>query len=218
MSIADFLFPCHTCLVCGCELNAPSNVYLCDACANTLPTNTKPVTLVDSEQTQYFTRAFAPFKYDEPITKLIMQIKYSNNALIAQTVAPYMAACWSKDNSSKDYVLVPVPLCAKRLKTRGYNQSKLIASEIAKYLNVPVAEVLIRTKETVVQKNMSVKQRADNMRGAFGITPDARIPRKYIVVDDVFTTGATANECARILIKHGAKQVDVLTIARVWYE
>jgi ComF family protein len=176
--------------------------------------------MANNEETQFFTRGTAAFLYEEPIKDLIMQLKYDANALVAAAVAPYMAAAILKEISQtpEKVVLIPVPLCEKRQKQRGYNQAELLANEIGKYLDLSVdTKILKRTKATQIQKGMNLKQRAENLRDAFCVSnPEFANGNKYIIVDDVFTTGATVNECARALKNAGATQIDAIVCARIW--
>jgi len=206
-------------------LNAPQNRCICDKCAADLPFNTDPITFKDTAVKQYFYKAFAAFRYDTPIVGLILRLKYNAESHVATALAPYAAAVLtSKEQvaSSKkrwllSAVLVPVPLCKKREKTRGYNQALLLAKEISKTTGIPVeSSAIIRIKRTSPQKEMTVRERANNLKDAFEITNAELVKnKKIILVDDVFTSGSTVNECARVLMGAGAKQVNVLTIAAV---
>jgi len=200
-------------------MNGPQNPYLCDECAATLPVNTTPVTYKDAKAAQYFNRGFAAFEYGQPIVNLILKLKYSAEGDTALAVAPFMAAAYLHHNKSvpNDAVLVPVPLSKKRERQREYNQALLLAKELSPILGLAVADkALIRTKATEAQKHMTVAQRAANLKNAFAIARVEDVLGKYIIlVDDVFTSGATANECARVLREAGAHSVDVLTIAAV---
>ena len=215
----DFLFPNYTCLICKSELNLPQNLYLCDKCASDLPINTEPVTYKDQKQKQYFYKAFAAFLYSDPIAGLILRLKYNDDSQVATALAPYMAAAWLRENEtvSPDTILVPVPLCKKREKSRGYNQALLLAKEISAMVPFPVSnDAIIRVKVTSPQKEMTVRERANNLKNAFVIkNAFSAKDKKIILVDDVFTSGSTVNECARILMQAGAKEVNVLVIAAV---
>jgi len=120
---------------------------------------------------------------------------------------------------SKGWLVVPVPLHARRLRQRGFNQSELIARAACKHKPV-VAEVntkcLVRQRETVPQAGLTRHQRRQNIRGAF-VVRDADIVRgrDILLVDDVFTTGTTISECARVLRRAGAASVYAATVARV---
>jgi ComF family protein len=121
-------------------------------------------------------------------------------------------------------LVIPVPLHNQKFRKRGFNQSyllirswKSISSPVgAEASDIPVnTDVLIRDKATVPQTDLGRQQRLKNIKGAFSVRiPEKVIAKKVLLVDDVYTTGATVNECARVLLKAGAELVDVLTVAR----
>jgi len=112
-------------------------------------------------------------------------------------------------------IVIPVPLSKKRLREREFNQSALLAKHLADYTNTKlVADCLIKIKETRSQVGLSAKERQVNVRGAFGIINEDLINGKNIIlVDDVFTTGATIRECSKLLKRKGARNIYVLTLA-----
>jgi ComF family protein len=121
-------------------------------------------------------------------------------------------------------LIIPVPLHLKKLRIRGFNPSFLLVKDwicIAKFLNVKLPDipvnsnVLVRGRWTKPQTGLGRKERLENIKNAFNINDGSKITGKRILlVDDVYTTGATVNECAKVLLKGGAKNVDVLTLAR----
>ena len=113
-------------------------------------------------------------------------------------------------------LLVPVPLHRRRARERGYNQSALLAMRVARAWGLPVAhDALARIAPTRPQTELDAAARRGNVRGAFAARrPEAVAGRHVLLVDDVFTTGATAAECARCLVGAGAEAVGVLTLAR----
>lgn len=174
--------------------------------------------IMTEEQTTHF----SPFFYLEPIRSMILQLKYSSNGFIAKALAPYLAAVFIqriKPTLTQAPIIIPVPLHRSRQRERGYNQSEVLAREVANYLNLPVInKVLVRTRKTIIQKHMDAETRYKNMRDAFTILTEqaTRIQNQDILlIDDVYTTGATANACAEILRKNGARNVIILTIASV---
>jgi ComF family protein len=113
-------------------------------------------------------------------------------------------------------MMIPVPLHIRRLRERGFNQALLLVRELSKRMGIPYEErALAKIKDTPVQIALKKRERRRNIKGAFQIRDQEAIERKSIVlVDDVYTTGATVNECSRTLLEGGAKQVAVLTVAR----
>lgn len=233
MNIFDTIFPNFTCLVCGGEINQSKNKNVCDACSATLPRNERVcdkcgcgvgthdfvcVRCKNIKDTPWhFSRARSVFPYQDPITGLILRLKYNGEGDVAKFVASLLAETFTKYKMEAD-VIIPVPLAPKRAKERGYNQAGLIAAELSKILNVPIQDnFLVRVKHTEAQKKMTLKERQENLHGAFEIKPpySAIKGRRVLLVDDVFTTGTTADECARVMKKAKPKSIEVLTIAGV---
>ena len=113
-------------------------------------------------------------------------------------------------------LLIPVPLHPRRLRERGFNQSLLLARHLSRRLGLPCeAEVLVKVKDTPSQTSLSPAERQRAVRGAFEVMKGERIREKRVLlVDDVFTTGATVNEASRVLLRAGAEEVLVITLAR----
>jgi len=156
------------------------------------------------------------------VKKLIFKFKYQpfikelKKPLASLIITHFQLLEIGKSDFS-DYLLVPVPLEKKRLKWRGFNQAEEIAKEIAKSLERArvINNVLFKIKETLPQIELSEKEREENVKGVFLVKNNEKlIGRKILLVDDVYTTGATMNECARILKESGAKEVWGVTIAR----
>jgi ComF family protein len=114
-------------------------------------------------------------------------------------------------------LLAPVPLHPKRIKHRGFNQSLFLAQG---FPGAAVArEALVRTRHTPPQLGLNPKERRDNVKRAFAVTDPAQVKGKTVLlIDDLYTTGSTVKECARVLRKAGASRVEVLTVARVRHE
>jgi ComF family protein len=113
-------------------------------------------------------------------------------------------------------LIVPVPLHPKRLRWRGFNQSLLLARQVSRLYEVPTDPfVLNRARETAPQTELAEDERRRNVRGAFAICAEKSLKGKNVLlVDDVYTSGATVNECSRVLIRGGVREVYVLTLAR----
>jgi ComF family protein len=116
-------------------------------------------------------------------------------------------------------VILPVPLHPKRLRWRGFNQSVLLARQISRVYQVPLdCFTLYRTKDTPPQTQLPEEDRRKNMREAFALNPQRPVEGKCVLlVDDVYTSGATVNECSRVLKQGGAEEIYVLTLARAVY-
>lgn len=165
-----------------------------------------------------YTTARAGLVYNEGSRDLILGFKHADKTFAVKTFTPILQRVGADMLAEAD-ALVPVPLHYWRMVKRRYNQAALIAEDLGKTANVPVLKhVLTRAKATKVQGFLNPDERLKNIRNAFAIAPrykQAITGKTLVIIDDVYTTGVTAKECARILLKNGAKSVHILTIARV---
>lgn len=165
-----------------------------------------------------YRRARAAVRYDDIARTLVHALKYQDRTDLAPTLAGWMARAGAELLSQAD-VIVPVPLHWRRGWTRRYNQSGALARAISRQTGVPFdGDTLRRVKPTRQQVGLSRSERARNVQGAFQMPAErkARIQgRRIVLVDDVLTSGATVDACARSLLRAGAADVDVLVFARV---
>jgi len=163
-------------------------------------------------------RARAAVRYDDIARTLVHAFKYGDRLDLAPTMGRLMATAGQPLLGEAD-ALVPVPLHWRRQWARRFNQSALLAEIVAKASAVPVTYgALKRVKATPQQVGLSQSARAQNVQGAFRVPPDGKAEvagRRLILVDDVLTSGATMDACARALLRAGAVQVDALVFARV---
>ena len=161
-------------------------------------------------------RAVAHFE-DGPVRRLVHQLKYSARMELAKPLGAWMARAGNEILAEAE-VLVPVPLHRRRLAVRRFNQAHALAQAISAQCGVPADPfILARVKPTPSQVGLSRSQRALNLQGAFRVSDGmaARIEgRAVVLIDDVMTSGATANAASRALLRSGAKRVDVLVFAR----
>ncbi len=165
-----------------------------------------------------FTKARAIGPYEGWMVELISQFKFRGVARLAKPLGTLLAEYRDPEFPFSEFdLLVSVPLHLQRLRERGFNQSLLLARRIAQIHSLPLdATALQRIRHTQPQTELSGPERKKNIRQAFAVKRTTSISGKRILlIDDVFTTGATVQECAQTLLKAGAKQVDVLTLARV---
>lgn len=165
-----------------------------------------------------FDRARAVFAYDAASKSMLLSFKHGDRTDLAPTLAVWMARSGAALLADAD-VIAPVPLHPKRLWRRRYNQSGLLAQRLARSSGRPaLVDLLQRTRDTPSQGGFSAKGRERNVAGAFAVRP-ARRPAiqgaRVLLVDDVYTTGATAEACAKALKRAGASAVDLLALARV---
>ena len=165
-----------------------------------------------------FDRARAVARYDDVARKLVHRLKYGDRLELARALGAMMARSGAELLGDAD-VIVPVPLHRRRLWWRRFNQAMALASVIGKGSGIPCDPFLLaRVKATKPQVGLTKAQRGENLQGAFRVPAEAR-PRlqgkRVLLVDDVLTTGATANAASRALLRGGARAVDVLAFARV---
>ena len=165
-----------------------------------------------------FSRARAVLKYDEASRNMILGYKHSDQTNRAPTFANWMHRAGADLIGDCDFIC-PVPLHHRRLIKRRFNQSALLAKEIARLARKPaVHDLVIRTRPTRTQGGLSAKARHRNVQGVFKVNPvrEALLEgARVLLIDDVLTTGATVNACSKSLLKGGALKVDVLTFSRV---
>lgn len=148
-----------------------------------------------------------------PLGALVRALKYHGRREVAPTLGALLADRWPYD---ADVVLVPVPACRRRLQERRVDHALLLARALARRRRLPLAaDVLRRVRATAVQAGLDAVSRRRNLAGAFAVVrPGVVRGRHVVVVDDVLTTGATADLCARALLAAGARRVDVWVVAR----
>ena len=160
------------------------------------------------------------YVFEGAIRRAVHRLKYDNKTALAKPLAVLMRDFLPL--SSTRFVgtdaltqIVAVPLHARRQRRRGFNQSELLARELSHLANVPLQQNLMRTRDTTPQVELSVRERATNVQGAFALNPNANVKGAAILlIDDVHTTGATLRECAQVLKNGGAQKVYGLTLAR----
>ena len=165
-----------------------------------------------------FARARTVMRYDEASKTLILRFKNADRVHAAPALARWMARAGGDVLAMAD-IIVPIPLHWRRLWARRFNQAAALSGAISEISGVPVLhDVLKRVRATPQQVGLSKAQRADNVQGAFRVADGEKAQvtgRRIVLVDDVLTSGATVDTCARALLRAGAAHVDVLVFARV---
>lgn len=229
-SLLDFVLP-PRCVSCGIRIIDPG--ALCKSCFGELSFITEPNCICCGLPFEYavegeshcgaclkkkpaYAWARAALRYDDMSSHLILSLKHSKKLENAPTIANMMRQAIASKHAEID-LFIPVPLHRRRLFSRRFNQSALLAQHLGDLMAIPCdVMALHRIKATPPQVGLTRSQRKNNMRGAFQVNAGARINNKNIaLIDDVHTTGATATACAKILMKAGAKSVGVVTLARV---
>ena len=153
--------------------------------------------------------------YDGALKGMIHQLKFYNKKKLAAMLAGFIAENVCDSAIKWADTLVPVPLSKNVLAQRGYNQTALIARTLPKKHSIGFSGAVIKTRETEPQNKLDRKERLKNLRGAYKTKEDAQVAgKKVLVVDDVYTTGATMNEMARALLSAGAAEVRGIMAAR----
>lgn len=223
-AVMDFVYP-NVCLRCEVRVSE-KNVMICEDCWSQLPRN-KLHTLHSGDR--YLTKKkhfpfvanrfiFGKSEYGEVVRELIHLFKFSYYPFLhkkfgeemAETLinVPELAVC---------DLLIPVPLHRARRRERGFNQSELLAGNISERTGIPVDTTLEKIINNRPQASIGDRnEKEKNVQGIFAVSKNANLKNKRVIlIDDMFTTGATANECAKVLKKSGAEEVYILTAALV---
>ena len=157
------------------------------------------------------------FKYDGLIRNLILKYKFNEKPYLYKSFIKFFEI-YQKEYVQFDFydIIVPVPISKKRLKTRGYNQSYLIAKEISKILNIKLEnDILAKQKDNIAQSTLNKSEREENVKCVYKLVNENKVKnKKILLIDDIYTTGSTVNECSKILTNAGAKKIDIFTIAK----
>jgi competence protein ComFC len=190
----------------------------CVKCARPLPPFGDHRAVCGPCQTErpYFHRGFSLVLYQNPINEIFHQIKFSGKPWLLNIFESRLHEFAKSPEMSQYDVVVPVPIDSPRARVRGYNQAELIARKLSRHQQVaPISCLLQKTRRTLPQSQLLRSERLDNLTEAFSVQKKDKIQGKQVLlVDDIFTTGSTINECAKTLKRHGADRVDFLTIAR----
>ncbi len=226
----DSLYPDGIkCLICGCELVDENRYSLCEKCLESLPKNDGKVCLkcgekIDSlanyclncknNQKRFFSVARAPLLFDGAVKLLIHGLKYNHGKYIAKYLGEFLIDEFEKNKFSVD-VVVPIPLNPHRLKQREYNQAELLCYPLCKHFNLELdTENLMRVVDTPTQTELTKQERKANLASAFSVKNKSAFAGKTVLlVDDVYTTGATMEEASKVLLKAGAVSVIALSVA-----
>ena len=166
---------------------------------------------------KYFEELMYIFKYEGQVRKLILDYKFNEKSYLYKTFVNFLLKNKKIFENIKKYdKIIPVPISKKRNKERGYNQSMLIAEEIANKTNLElVNNCLIKTKNIIEQSKLNKEDRQQNIQGVYSLQNERLITnKKILLVDDIYTTGSTVNECCKILQQANPKTIGVLVLAK----
>ncbi len=190
---------------------------ICDHCGRATPYPTEYCDYCKNKQS-FIDGARSVYRYEEPINTLIQRLKYGGEKYLAEEFAFEMRSVFLRFSVEVDGIVF-VPTTKSRIFLKGYNQGEVIAQEFSKLVDLPIIEkALEKSKDTQSQVGLSVKERKENLRGSFKVTDKKAIANKNIlIIDDVMTTGSTAEALAEKLKKAGANKVYLLTVASVCF-
>lgn len=196
----------------ACLRDFQPNLCACSHCA--LPLPEPGICGACQRKPPKFDATVAAFEYGEPLSHLILALKFQQKLHLARLLGELLARRMAQLKEPRPELIIPVPLHPRRLRERGYNQALELARFVGRRLEIPLdIHTLQRTHVTEAQSRLHEKERRRNVRGAFELVRP--LTAEYVVLlDDVMTTGATVNECARILKSGGVKRVDVWAVAR----
>lgn len=218
------------CIFCGDELNEKRGNCTCDKCREKLPftfdekicvrcgdkiSSMSNYCLVCKNKKRNFDIARSTFFYQSLVVKCIVDFKFNSAKFLAKPLSYFLAETYRRYNFCAD-MLVCVPMTNNKLKKRGYNQADLLAKNLSCLIDVPYIEnALIKVKDTQSQVDLKFNERNKNIEKAYKVKNKQIFSNmKVLLVDDVLTTGATCDECARVLKNAGAEKIFVLTLAR----
>ena len=211
--ILDLVYP-PVCGICG-KFNQD---FLCKKCQKMLEAEAKfKIDKVDNQE-YFFENHLYIFKYEGIIRKLILNYKFNEKSFLYKTFVNFLLKNEKFFKILKSYdTIIPVPVSSKRMNERGYNQSELIADDIVKQITECecITDCLIKNKNIIEQSKLNKEQRQKNIQGVYILkNKEKLINKEILLIDDIYTTGSTANECCKVLQKAKPKKIDVFTIAK----
>ena len=211
----NLIYP-QVCSICG-KLNTKS---LCNRCKNELEKEFeyKIDDYLDDSEKNFIEHHYF-FKYKNLIRSQLLSYKFKEKPFIYKTISSFLENKQKNFEKLKKYdIIIVVPISRKRQKERGYNQSELIAKEIAKMIPLKIEKnILYKVKNTAPQSSLNKQQREENVKQVYNAKNIQKIKNKKILIfDDIYTTGNTVNECAKKLIEEGIQKnnIGILTIAK----
>ena len=191
--------------------------YLCKKCQKILESQAKFAIDKNQDYNQNFNKHLYIFKYEGIIRRMILNYKFNEKSYLYITFVNFLLKNEKFFKILKSYdTIIPVPISSERKNERGYNQSELLAKELAKKLNIEcVKNCLIKNKNIIEQSKLTKVERQKNIQGVYILkNKEKLINKKLLLIDDIFTTGSTVNECCKILKQANPRKIDVFTIAK----
>jgi len=230
--LIDLIFPPH-CVFCGTPFAEDDSAEICPDCLRNIRFISPPICPKCGfpfvmgigedhlcgqclQRQWHFGSARALGLYEGAIREAIHQLKYRGKSFLAKSLAGLLDRGYPFIDYGSYDLLVPVPLHPKRLRERGFNQALILGKAIGRREGIPCRGFLLKKITwSPPQIDLSPRERKENVKGSFAVTDPGRVRgKRLLLIDDVMTTGSTVNECARELLKAGAGEVDVFTLAR----
>lgn len=209
-SALDYFFP-PICGMCG-EINEN---YICNNCYEKIKKIKKCV--INEYNNRNFSKHLYIFKYEGIIRNKIIEYKFEDKGYLYKMFAKIILSDKKTCNFIKKYdVIIPVPISKKRKKKRGYNQSELVANELAQKLNQDIwTDIIIKKKDNKPQSELNKLERIKNVEDIYEINKPIEVKnKKVLLLDDIYTTGSTVNEIARKLKHNQTQEIGVITLAK----
>lgn len=228
--LLDLLYPKHlACIFCDDELDDRSSNDTCYECIHNLPfidractrcgarinDNNDGICLNCKSNNFDYDLSRSVFVYEDKVMSAVHKYKYGGEKYLLEPFGNYLSKYLATWNIYPDYITA-VPLHPNREKERGYNQAKCMAEVVATNFGIPYIDACVKVKDNPRQATLPLKERRENVKDAYKIAPDMRKSLKnktILLIDDVYTTGSTASEIAKVLKSAGVKSVYVLTLA-----
>ena len=210
--VLNLIYP-PTCGICG-KLESS---FLCKKCEKQLESQAKFQIQENENINNYFQEHLYIFEYQGMIRKMILNYKFNDKPYLYKTIVNFLLKNEKFFQILKSYdTIIPVSISRKRRKERGYNQSELIAKEIAKKIEIDYNnQCLFKTKNIIEQSKLNREERQKNIQGVYELYNQEMLEnKKILLLDDIYTTGSTVNECSKTLKQAGTRKIGVLTIAK----
>jgi len=225
-NILDVFFPRNLkCIYCNKDIDENNKYSLCDECKTKISfidgnvckycgrfIKDGNICLECEKNRYYFQSGISILEYNDISKKLILALKYNKKTYIAYYFAEMIYDKMVLNELTDFDIITYVPSSKKKRRKRGYNPSEIIAKYVSKFSNIPYEKLLIKEKDTVELKSLNRMQRKLTVKDSFKIKDTDSNIRKCLIIDDVFTTGSTINECSRVLYEEYACDITIATV------
>ena len=207
INLIELLYP-QVCGICDKKINER---YTCRKCLNILEYY-QGLDLPSTYENFFYDRLICLYPYNGQLKSKMLQLKFDGKKYIARTFADLIARKIQVLSITADYI-IPVPISKKRMFERGFNQSEIICRYVSGFTGIPVNKSLIKVRNNLTQSNLGPVERKQNVIGAYDVQKDNVLKnKKVILIDDIYTTGATMNECSKVLKSVGVSYINAVTV------